>query len=204
MSSIYQTLQCTSCILSQGVGVLFCASVQAVQKSMQNHMPPVLLPYQNHHIAPGTLARLDSTRLQHLPQVVPNLLNQWWGNLSKSFLKGIVICYFCHVFHRVGTAQFHWIQQEHVVVFGQEPGGQHLPSLGVQETNSLKSNSLNSLPCLCLTVNLGVWGPWGSLHPLLQLDLHRWFGHQVVLPLPWPLGFSSGRYVSKPCCSLPQ
>ena len=32
-------------------------------------------------------------------------------------------------------------------------------SLGGQESNPLKSNSSNSLPCLCLTVNLGVWGP---------------------------------------------
>ena len=32
-------------------------------------------------------------------------------------------------------------------------------SLGAQESNPLKSNSLNSLPCLCLTVNMGVWGP---------------------------------------------
>ena len=34
-----------------------------------------------------------------------------------------------------------------------------------QEFNPLKSNSLNSLPCLCLTVILGVWGPWGSSPP---------------------------------------
>ena len=38
-------------------------------------------------------------------------------------------------------------------------------SLGAQESNPLKSNSSNSLPCLCLTVNLGVWGPWGSSPP---------------------------------------
>ena len=38
-------------------------------------------------------------------------------------------------------------------------------SLGTQESNPLKSNSSNSLPCLCLTVNLGVWGPWGSSSP---------------------------------------
>ena len=38
-------------------------------------------------------------------------------------------------------------------------------SLGDQESNPLKSNSSNSLPCLCLTVDLGVWGPWGSSPP---------------------------------------
>ena len=35
-------------------------------------------------------------------------------------------------------------------------------SLGVQESRPLKSNSLNNLPCLCLTVSLGVWESWGS------------------------------------------
>ena len=32
------------------------------------------------------------------------------------------------------------------------------PSSGVQESRPLKSNSSNNLPCLCLTVSLGVWG----------------------------------------------
>ena len=38
-------------------------------------------------------------------------------------------------------------------------------SSGAQESNPLKSNSLNSLPCLCLTVSLGVWGLWGLVIP---------------------------------------
>ena len=38
-------------------------------------------------------------------------------------------------------------------------------SLKGQESSSLKSNSSNSLPCLCLTVNLGAWGLWGSSPP---------------------------------------
>ena len=50
-------------------------------------------------------------------------------------------------------------------------------SLGAQESKPLKSNSSNNLPCLCLTVSLGVWEHWGSSHPLLQLGLLRWFGH---------------------------
>ena len=33
------------------------------------------------------------------------------------------------------------------------------------ESSPLKSNSANSLPCLCLTVNLGAWGLWGSSPP---------------------------------------
>ena len=36
---------------------------------------------------------------------------------------------------------------------------------GAQESNSLKSNSSNNLPCLCLTVSLGEWGPWAPSPP---------------------------------------
>ena len=35
-------------------------------------------------------------------------------------------------------------------------------NLGAQESRPLKSNSLNNLPCLCLTVSLGVWEFWDS------------------------------------------
>ena len=38
-------------------------------------------------------------------------------------------------------------------------------SLGVQESRLLKSNSSNSLPCLCLTVSLGVWESLDSSAP---------------------------------------
>ena len=38
-------------------------------------------------------------------------------------------------------------------------------SLGGQESSLFKSNSSNSLLCLCLTVNLGAWGLWGSSPP---------------------------------------
>ena len=43
--------------------------------------------------------------------------------------------------------------------------GQHVASasLGVQESRLLKSNSLNNLHSLWLTVSLGIWGSWGSL-----------------------------------------
>ena len=36
---------------------------------------------------------------------------------------------------------------------------------GVQESRPLKSNSLNNLPCLCLTVSLGIWKLGDSLVP---------------------------------------
>ena len=121
MSSIYQTLQ--SLLYSgQGVGVLFCARIEVVKVNAELQAA-ILLPYQYHCIAPCTLPRPDSTRLQHLPQVVPNLLNQRLGNLPKSLFKGSVICNFYHVFGGVGTAQFHGVQQKHGVVLSQEPAG---------------------------------------------------------------------------------
>ena len=71
MSSTYQTLQS---LLYSGkrVGVLFsaCIEVAKVDAEMQ---ASILVPYQYHHVAPCTLARPDSARLQHLPQVASNL-----------------------------------------------------------------------------------------------------------------------------------
>ena len=45
------------------------------------------------------------------------------------------------------------------------------------DSNPHRSSSSNSFPCLCLTVNLGVWGPWRLIHPLWQPGLHRQFWH---------------------------
>ena len=61
-------------------------------------------------------------------------------------------------------------------------------SSGGQESNPLKSSSSNNFPCLCLTVNLGVWGSWGS-SPLLQLDPHGWLRHQDHCNCPGHWGF---------------
>ena len=67
---------------------------------------------------------------------------------------------------------------------------------GCQESNPLKSRSSNSFPCLCLAVNLGVWGSWG-LSPLLQLSLHWWFGQWEHCNCPGQWGFlSEGLQVS--------
>ena len=38
-------------------------------------------------------------------------------------------------------------------------------SSGTQESRPLKSNSTSNLPCLCLTLSLGVWGSWDSSAP---------------------------------------
>ena len=75
-------------------------------------------------------------------------------------------------------------------------------SLGAKSPTHSNPIHSNSLPCLCLTVNLGVWGPWGSSPP--PATGPPWVvWAPVVLQLPWPLGFSSRGSVSKPCCSLP-
>ena len=121
MSSTYQTLQCL--LHSRlGVGVLFHACIQMAEVNAKLQAS-ILLPYQHNCITPCTLARPNSTRLQHLPQMISNLLNQRWGNPPKSLFKGSVICNFCHVFNRVSTAQLCMVQGKHINVFGQEPVG---------------------------------------------------------------------------------
>ena len=74
------------------------------RKLMHNHKPPVFCLTNTTCIAPCTLARLDSTPLQHLLEMASNFLDQRWGNLPKSFLKGSVICHFNCVFNRMSTA----------------------------------------------------------------------------------------------------
>ena len=122
--------------------------------------------------------------------MVLNLLNQWWANLSKLFLKGSVIHNFYHMLCVMGTAQFHWIQLEHIMVFDQEPMSS-ICQLGAQESRPLKSKSSNNLPYLCLMVSLGVWGSWDSSSPpAIALPEGVWA--QVMQLAPWPPGFSSG------------
>ena len=103
----------------KGVGVLFHMSVKLAEVNAKLQAA-ILLPYQYHCIAPHTLARPDSARLQHLPQVVPNLLNQQQGDLPESLFKGSVICNFYCVFGGMGTAHFHGSQWKHVMVLSQE------------------------------------------------------------------------------------
>ena len=70
---------------------------------------------------------------------------------------------------------------------------------GGQESNPLRSNSLNSLPCL--PKSIWGYGDPGACHP--PVTGHPWVVQALVVPqLPWPLGFSSGGSVSKLCCSL--
>ena len=87
MSSTYHTLQ--SLLYSgQGLGVLFHVSIKVAEVDAELQAT-ILLPYQYHHVAPCTLTGPDSTRLQHLLQVVPNLLNQWKGICLNCSLKGV-------------------------------------------------------------------------------------------------------------------
>ena len=64
-------------------------------------------------------------------------------------------------------------------------------SSGAQESRPIKSNLSNNLPCLCLTVSLGVWGSWDSSdHPAIALCQGVWA--EAMQLLPWSLGISSG------------
>ena len=73
---------------------------------------------------------------------------------------------------------------------------------GVQESRLLKSKSSNNLPCLCLTVSLGVWKLGDSLVPSSNpLDSGVWV--LAMQLLPWPLEFSSRGFVGKRYYSIP-
>ena len=58
-----------------------------------------------------------------------------------------------------------------------------------QDSNPLRSSSSNSFQGLCLTVNLGVWGLWGSSSPPPTWSLLVALALQLQ-PLLWPTGFS--------------
>ena len=76
-------------------------------------------------------------------------------------------------------------------------------SSGVHESRPLKSNSSNNLPCLCLTVSLGVWESWDLSAPSSQLLTLGGFRHRECSYHSWPLEFSSGGFVGRQYCSKP-
>ena len=106
----------------------------------------------------------NSTRLQHFLQVVLNLLDQWQGDLSKSFLKKSVI-------HNFIICSVEWVKpnstgsNENMSWYLAKSQQAAYISSGAQESRPLKSNSSNNLPCLYLMASLGVWGFWGSSAP---------------------------------------
>ena len=68
---------------------------------------------------------------------------------------------------------------------------------GGHDSNPLRSSSSNSLPYLCLTVNLGVWGLRGS-SPLLASWSPLVAVAPQLQPLLWPLGFSFWVFGGRP------
>ena len=75
-------------------------------------------------------------------------------------------------------------------------------SSGGQGSNPLQSSSLNSFPCLCLTVNLGVWGSWGSSSSSCNwVSLGSSGTGSTATALPTGVFF--WRVCGKPYCSLP-
>ena len=73
---------------------------------------------------------------------------------------------------------------------------------GAHESNPLKSNSSNNLPCIYLTVSLGVWGLWGSSPPSCKRTSSGGLGTGNATTA-LAMGFSFGECMSKVCCSLP-
>ena len=141
MPSTYQTLQ--SLLYSRkGIGVLFHASVKVVEVNAELQAT-IFLPYQYHRIAPCTLARPDSPRLQQLPEVVLNLLHQWQGNLPKLLFKGSVICNFYHVFGGSGYSPIPWGPMKRC--HGTWPGAGRQSSPGLEAKNLTHSNPVHGI-----------------------------------------------------------
>ena len=99
----------------------------------------------------------------HHPSSAPTPLHytrhstQWQGNPSKSFLKGVSSITFI-------MCSMEWVQPNSAGSNGNtswylaRSWQAASTSSGAEESNPLRSNSLNKLPCLCLTVSWGVWG----------------------------------------------
>ena len=154
----------TSCILGRGEESFF-VQVFRQGKSMQNCRPPSFF--------------LTNTTTLHqalwLGQIVPDssISHRWFWTSSTNgrgihlncSLKGVSYVTFI-------LCSIEWVQSnstgsnENTSWYLARTWWAASTSLGAKESNPLKSNSSNSLPCLCLTVNLGVWGPWGSSPPL--------------------------------------
>ena len=165
---------------------------------MQNHRPP-------------SFFLTNTTALHHtlwLGLIVPDSIIscRWFQSLST---RGGGIC-LNHSLKGVSSVTFimclvEWVQPNSVgsnknmlwyLAKSQQVAS---ASSGGQESNPLKSSSSNSFPCLCLTVNFGVWGSLGSFpHPTAGSS---WVVWAPGLPwLPWPLGFSFGGSVAKLYC----
>ena len=100
------------------------------QRSMQNHRLPSFFHTNTTALQQALWLGPDSTRLQHFPQVVLNLLNQWWGNPSKSFLIGNVIHNFYHVFCGMGYSPILLDPMRTHHGIWPRASRQHLPALG--------------------------------------------------------------------------
>ena len=73
---------------------------------------------------------------------------------------------------------------------------------GAHKSKPLRSNSLNSLPCLCLIINFGVWGSGHTSSWTCRLPGSGiWV--LVVWPLPLPQGSSFREFGGRQCCSAP-
>ena len=134
------------------------------QKSIQNHKLPSFFCTNTtvlHQALWLGLMALDS-----------NISHRW---LLTSSTKGVGIC-LNHSLKGVSLVTFivcskEWVQpnsigsKENMSWYLAKSWHAVSASLGVQEPRPLKSNLLNSLPCPCLTVSLGVWEPLDSSAP---------------------------------------
>ena len=87
----------------------------------------ILFPDQHNCVAPGAAVRSNSPCLQHIVHMCPDLLQQWWRDVSKLLFKGLVIGHLDVVLDLAGTPQLIVIKGEYVMILHQQfTGMSHL------------------------------------------------------------------------------
>ena len=87
---------------------------------MQKQRATILFPNQDDHVAPGAATWSNSPCLQHIIHMCPDLLQQWWQDVSKLFLKGLTIGHLNIVLDLTGTPQLIVIKGENVMILHQQ------------------------------------------------------------------------------------
>ena len=168
---------------------------------MQNHKPP-------------SFFLTNTTALHHAPwlgQIAPDSSISWrW--LPTSLTRGRRMHQNCSLkgvsFVTLIVCSVEWAQpnyvgsNENTLWYSAKSQQAVSTSSGGQEFNPLKSSSSNNFPCLCLTINLGVWGSWGLFPP--SCNCVSISGPDTrVAATALATGAFFWRVWGKPYCSLP-
>ena len=99
----------------EGVAVFLGSHVQ-LPKVYAKAEATILFPNQDNCVAPGAATESNSLCLQHIIHVCPDLLQQWWQDVSKLLFKGLIIGHLDVVLDLTGTPQLIVIKGEYVMI----------------------------------------------------------------------------------------